>query len=81
MDENDVAELEPEAHRPAARLDALAGAGVVWRSGDAYGLTPLAAVVLREALLLAHGGGWPPRAAHPGPDGGRDDAGDGEPGP
>lgn len=81
LDENDVAELEPEAHRLAARLDALARAGVVWRSGDAYGLTPLAAAVLREALLLAHGGGWPPRAAGPEADGGRNDAGDGEPRP
>jgi hypothetical protein len=61
LDEEDVAELEPEAVRLAARLDLLAGAGVVWRRGDAYGLTPLAAAVLREALMLAHGGGWPPR--------------------
>lgn len=62
LDEQDAAELAPAARRLAGRLDLLASAGVVWRRGDAYGLTPLAAAVLREALLLAYGGGWPPRS-------------------
>ncbi|MFE7836742.1 hypothetical protein ACFU53_12000 [Streptomyces sp. NPDC057474] len=61
LDEQDAAELAPVARRLVGRLDLLAAAGVVWRRGDAYGLTPLAAAVLREALLLAYGGGWPPR--------------------
>jgi hypothetical protein len=61
LDEQDAAELAPAARRLAGRLDLLAAAGVVWRRGDAYGLTQLAAAVLREALLLAYGGGWPPR--------------------
>lgn len=60
LDELDAAELAPAARRLAGRLDRLAAAGVVWRRGDAYGLTPLAAAVLREALLLAYGGGWSP---------------------
>ncbi|MCH5676419.1 hypothetical protein [Streptomyces gilvus] len=65
LDEQEAIELAPEAQRLVGRLDLLAEAGAVWRRGDAYGLTPLAAVVLREALLLAYGGGWPPRAGEP----------------
>ncbi|MFF6785806.1 hypothetical protein [Streptomyces sp. NPDC012510] len=65
LDGQDAIELAPEAQRLVDRLDLLAAAGAVWRRGDAYGLTPLAAAVLREALLLAYGGGWPPRAGEP----------------
>ncbi|MHB9859067.1 hypothetical protein [Streptomyces sp. YIM S03343] len=61
LDEQDAVELAPAARRLAARLDLLAAAGVVWRHGEAYGLTPLAAALLREALLLTYGGAWPPR--------------------
>lgn len=65
LDEQDAIELASAAQRLVGRLDLLAAAGVVWRRGDAYGLTPLAAAVLREALLLAYGGGWHPRAGEP----------------
>jgi hypothetical protein len=61
LDERDVADLEPSARLLVGRLDLLAEAGVVWRRGDAYGLTPMAAALVREALMLAHGGGWPTR--------------------
>ncbi|MCD9878068.1 hypothetical protein [Streptomyces guryensis] len=78
LGEEDAAELESAARRRAARLDLLAAAGVVWRRGDAYGLTPLAAAVLREALLLAYGGGWPPRAGESAQEADGSAAGDGE---
>jgi len=68
LDEQDAIELAPEARRLAGRLDLLAAADVVWRRGDAYGLTPLGAAVLREALLLAYGGGWPPRTGESAPE-------------
>ncbi|MET8944199.1 hypothetical protein ABZX30_11570 [Streptomyces sp. NPDC004542] len=78
LDEQDAADLAPEARRLAGRLDLLAAAGVVWRRGDAYGLTPLAAAVLREALLLAYGGGWPPLTGESAREADGSAAGDGE---
>ncbi|MEU1278558.1 hypothetical protein [Streptomyces sp. NPDC005805] len=48
--EEDRARLDPPARALAQLVDGLAGTGCVFRRGDAYGLTPLGATVMRHVL-------------------------------
>ncbi|GAA2488615.1 hypothetical protein [Streptomyces gobitricini] len=52
--EEDLAGLEDHARALAEVVDRLAATGCVFRTGDAYGLTPLGGAVLRHVLTAGH---------------------------
>ncbi|MFE3325735.1 hypothetical protein [Streptomyces sp. NPDC059176] len=54
LTEADRADLDSHALALAAVLDRLAPTGCVFRTGDAYGLTPLGNAVVRHALSVGH---------------------------
>ncbi|MGW7364671.1 hypothetical protein ACWGI8_14875 [Streptomyces sp. NPDC054841] len=54
LTEADRSELEEHARALAGVVDQLAGTGCVFRTGDAYGLTPLGSAVVRHVLAVGH---------------------------